>query len=171
MDNWTDTEMGIGAKALWTQIWTEESNQKAGFGELYCWLHPRSHRAIWLTGRMNFECGWSFKQHGGRHRNCPHHSRRIYHRAVIYLRLLGLQQRSRVWAVLAGLRIVTTFRVTGLKVQCDSSLVVNQVSGEYITRNAQMAKYLQLVLAQKSKSLDATSNGSPNLKTITLTYL
>jgi len=38
--------------------------------------------------------------------------------------------------------MVITFGVTGLEVQCNSSLVVNQVSGEYITRDAWMAEYL-----------------------------
>jgi len=49
-------------------------------------------------------------------------------------------------AVLAGLRITTTLGVTGLEVRFDSSLVVNQVSGEYIARDARMTKHLQLVL-------------------------
>ena len=53
--------------------------------------------------------------------------------------------------ILAGLREAITLRVTGLKVQCDSSLIVNQVIREYIERDSWMAKYLQLVLKLKSK--------------------
>jgi len=37
--------------------------------------------------------------------------------------------------VLAGLRAAITLEVTGLEVHCDSSLIVNQVSGEYVTRD------------------------------------
>ena len=44
-----------------------------------------------------------------------------------------------------------TLGVMGLKVQCDSSLIVNQVIGEYNTKGSWMAKYLQLVLKLKSK--------------------
>ena len=54
-------------------------------------------------------------------------------------------------AVLAGLRMATILRVTGLEVQCDFSLVANQGSGKCIVRDAQMAEYLQLVLKLKSK--------------------
>jgi len=74
-------------------------------------------------------------------------------------------------AVLAGLRMAMILGVTGLKVQCDFSLVINQVSREYITRDARMAEYLQLVLALKLKSPYVTLNGSPDLKTITVTNL
>ena len=56
-------------------------------------------------------------------------------------------------AVLAGLRSAITLRVTGLKVRCDSLLVVNQVSGDYIARDSRMAEYLQLVLKLESKIL------------------
>jgi len=55
-------------------------------------------------------------------------------------------------AVLAGLRMAITLGVTWLEVWCDSSLVVNQVSGEYVVRDARMAEYLQLVLGLKSKN-------------------
>jgi len=34
--NKMDIEMGIEAKALWTQIRTENNNQMTGLGELYC---------------------------------------------------------------------------------------------------------------------------------------
>ena len=44
-----------------------------------------------------------------------------------------------------------TLEVAGLEIRCDYSLVVNQVSGEYIARDARMAEYLQLVLRLKSK--------------------
>ena len=53
--------------------------------------------------------------------------------------------------VLVGLLMAITLGVTGLEVQCDSSLVVNQINGEYITRDVQIAEYLQLVLRLKSK--------------------
>jgi len=54
-------------------------------------------------------------------------------------------------AVLTGLQIAIIPRVTGLEFQCDSSLVVNQGSGEFITRDARMAEYLQLVRGLNSK--------------------
>ena len=54
-------------------------------------------------------------------------------------------------AVLARLRMTTTLRVTGFEVRCDFSLVVNQVNKEYITSDARMAEYLQLVLGLESK--------------------
>ena len=54
-------------------------------------------------------------------------------------------------AVLARLRMAITLRVTWLEIRCDSSLVVNEVSGEYVTRDSRMAEYLQLVLKLKSK--------------------
>ena len=47
--------------------------------------------------------------------------------------------------------MATTLGVTGLKVRCDFSLVVNQVSGEYIAKDARMVEYLQLILRLKSK--------------------
>jgi len=37
-------------------------------------------------------------------------------------------------AVLAGLRAIITFGVTGLEVQCNSLLMVNQVIGEHVGR-------------------------------------
>jgi len=43
--------------------------------------------------------------------------------------------------------------ITGLEVQCDSSLVANKVSEKYVTRDARMAEYLQLILGLKSKIL------------------
>ena len=43
-----------------------------------------------------------------------------------------------------------TLGVTGLEVQCDISLVINQVSGKYIAKYAWMTEYLQLVLGWKS---------------------
>ena len=45
-------------------------------------------------------------------------------------------------AVLTGLLAVTTHGVTELEVLCDFSLVVNQVSRDYVARDAQMAEYL-----------------------------
>ena len=54
-------------------------------------------------------------------------------------------------AVLAGLQLAITLGVTALEVCCDSSLVVNQVSGESVARDSRMADYLQLVLKLKSK--------------------
>jgi len=59
-------------------------------------------------------------------------------------------------AVLAGLRMAITLGVTGLEVRCDSSVVVNQVSREYVTRDARIVEYLQLILGLKSKIPDAT---------------
>ena len=54
-------------------------------------------------------------------------------------------------AVLTGLQIAITLGVTWLEVQCDSSLVVNQVSEEFITRDARMVEYQQLVRGLNSK--------------------
>ena len=51
-----------------------------------------------------------------------------------------------------------------------SSLVVNQVSREYVARDARMAEYRQLVSNWSPKSLDTASNESPDLKTITLIH-
>ena len=45
-------------------------------------------------------------------------------------------------AVLAGLRAIITFGVMRLEVPCNSSLVVNQVSSEYVARDSRMAEYL-----------------------------
>ena len=39
----------------------------------------------------------------------------------------------------------------GLEVQCDSSLIVNQVIRKYVARDSRMAEYLQLILRLKSK--------------------
>jgi len=47
--------------------------------------------------------------------------------------------------------VAITLRVTELEVQCDSSLIINQVSGEYVARDSQMADYLQLVLKLKTE--------------------
>ena len=44
-----------------------------------------------------------------------------------------------------------TLRVTGLEIHRDFSLVVNQVSGEYIARESRMVEYLQLVFKLMSK--------------------
>ena len=55
-------------------------------------------------------------------------------------------------AVLVGLRMAITLGVTGLKVWCNYSLVVNQVSGKYVAGDARMAEYLQQVLKLKSKN-------------------
>ena len=52
---------------------------------------------------------------------------------------------------LTWLQAAITLGVTRLEVHCDSSLVVNQVSGEFIARDSRMAEYLQLVLKQKTK--------------------
>ena len=41
-------------------------------------------------------------------------------------------------AVLVGLQVAITLGVTGLEVHCDSSLVVNQVSGEHVARDSRM---------------------------------
>ena len=53
--------------------------------------------------------------------------------------------------ILARLRMVITLRVTRLEVRCNFSLVVNQVRGEYVARNARMVEYVQLVFELKSK--------------------
>ena len=45
-------------------------------------------------------------------------------------------------AVLAGLRAAITLGVMGLKVRCDSSLIINQVIGEYIAKDSWMVEYL-----------------------------
>jgi len=55
-------------------------------------------------------------------------------------------------AILTRLRMAITLGVAGLEVRCDSSLVVNQVNGEYVTRDSRMAEYLHLVLKLKFKS-------------------
>ena len=47
--------------------------------------------------------------------------------------------------------MVTTHGVTVLEVHCDSSLIVNQVSEENISRDVRMVEYLILVLRLKSK--------------------
>ena len=46
-------------------------------------------------------------------------------------------------AVLVRLRMAITLGVAGVEVRCDSSLVVNQVCGDYDARDAQRAEYLQ----------------------------
>ena len=61
--------------------------------------------------------------------------------------------------VIVGLQMAIMLGVVGLEVQCDSSLVVNQVSREYIARDARMSEYLQLILRLKSKIPYVTSNG------------
>ena len=53
--------------------------------------------------------------------------------------------------VIVRLQTAITLGVTGLEVRCDSSLVVNQVSGEYITRDSWMAEYLRFIFKLKSK--------------------
>ena len=67
------------------------------------------------------------------------------------LDFLASNNEAEYEAVLARLRMTTTLRVTGLEVRCDFSLVVKQVSGEYITRDTRLAEYLHLVIALKSK--------------------
>ena len=70
---------------------------------------------------------------------------------ALYLQFFDVQQRSRVRGSPSWVSSGYHAWVTGLEVQCDSSLVVNQVSGEYVTRDAQMVKYLQLILILKFK--------------------
>jgi len=45
-------------------------------------------------------------------------------------------------AILAGLRVAITLGVRGLEVQCDSSLIVNQVIEEYVAIDSWIVKYL-----------------------------
>ena len=67
------------------------------------------------------------------------------------LGFLASNNEAEYKAVLAGLRAAITLGVTGLKVHCESSLVVNQINGEYVTRDSWMEDYLQLVLKLKFK--------------------
>ena len=67
------------------------------------------------------------------------------------LDFLASNNETEYEAVLTGPRMAITLGVTGLEVRYDYSLVVNQVNGEYIARNARMAEYLRLVLGLKSK--------------------
>jgi len=55
------------------------------------------------------------------------------------LGFLASNNEAEYETILVGLRIETTFGVTWLEVRCDFSLVVNQVSEEYIANDARMA--------------------------------
>ena len=68
-----------------------------------------------------------------RHQNFPHHSKRIHHPSVFTHSFPTSNNEDEYKEVLARLRAAITLGVTWLEVQCDSSLVVNQVSGEYVT--------------------------------------
>jgi ribonuclease HI len=48
-------------------------------------------------------------------------------------------------ALLAGMSLAKEMEVTDLKAKSDSQLVTNQVSGEYRTKDPQLAKYLEKV--------------------------
>ena len=58
--------------------------------------------------------------------------------------------KAKYEAVIAGLKMATTLRVTELEVRCDSLLVVSQVNREYSGKYDWMAAYLQIVLNLKS---------------------
>ena len=69
------------------------------------------------------------------------------------MRFLATNNEAEYEAIIAGLKMAATLRVIGLKIHCNSLLVVSQVKGEYTVKDERMAAYLQLVLSLKSKFL------------------
>ena len=67
------------------------------------------------------------------------------------LGFLASNNEAKYEAILVGFQAAITLRVKELEVRCDFSLIVNQVSSKYVTRDSRTANYLQLVLKLKSK--------------------
>jgi len=89
---------------------------------------------------MDPEYRWSFKQQGADIRIVLTTPEGSIIEQSFTLSFPASNNETEYEVVLAGLRATITLGVTRFEVLCDSSLVVNQVSGEYVTRDAQMAE-------------------------------
>ena len=49
-------------------------------------------------------------------------------------------------AVITGLKMVTTLKVTELEVRCDSLLIVSHINREYAAKDDRMVAYLKIVM-------------------------
>ena len=66
------------------------------------------------------------------------------------LNFLASNNESKYEALLIGLKSARRLGVDRLRIFCDSQLVVNQISGEYQTRDERMASYLRAVKSSLS---------------------
>ena len=105
----------------------------------------------WPARRVDLERGWSFKQQGAGIGIVLTTLERSIIKQSFTFGFFTSNKEAEYKAVLVRLQLAITLGVIGLEVQCDSSLIVNHVSGECVTRDSQMAECLQLVLKLKSK--------------------
>ena len=70
-----------------------------------------------------------------------HYSRSIIKQSFT-LGFPAINNEAEYEVIIAGLKMIATLWVTGLKVQSDSLLVMSQVKGKYIAKDEWMAAYL-----------------------------
>ena len=81
----------------------------------------------------------------------PKRCRGFHHRTILHTRFPCLKQRGWVRRSHRWAENGDDLQNTGLEVHCNSTLVVCQVSGEYVAKDERMEAYLQLVLSLKVK--------------------
>ena len=102
-------------------------------------------------GEVDFQCRQSLEQQRGRRRLIITTTEDSIIKQPFTFNFPTMNNKAEYEVVITGLRMVVILKIIGLKVRCDSVLVVCQVNRDYAAKDEQMEAYLLLVLSLKAK--------------------